>query len=184
MIWVLNFQIIKLGSSYLPFKAWRFVLGSALPSQKNSLRGSFQMSAGEPPFPTEHSLRSFWDLDSAFVPLSLMPSQDSAPHEFSREIQFHYHFVSFSGPHWRCVQAWRGPLQWLHPPLFPLPFLSSTLLLFRSNANSSPGFLPSNLASLMLEPFTPTLYPSIFSSKYCAIPESNSGREKKYLYYG
>lgn len=27
----------------------------------------------------------------------------------------------------------------------------------------------------MLEPFTPTLHPSIFSSKYCALPESNSG---------
>ena len=93
--------------------------------KKFSLRISSD-SAGEPPFLSESSIPQFlrsvkynvlikvsvnsqWLLISwpslplahilglaVFVPLSLMPSQNSALHELSQEIHFHQHFVNFS----------------------------------------------------------------------------------------
>ena len=72
----------------------------------------------------------------------------------------------------------------IHSSLFAFPSLSSTLILSRSKVNSSLGFLHSNLASLVLEhvrvsSFVLAPYPSIFSSKYCALLEKISGRQKK-----
>lgn len=118
MIWVLNFQIIRLVNSYLPFKAWKFVLGSAFLSQKNSLSEDYfrcQLGNLLSPQRTHSPVSEICKIqcpdsdfcsDSVaynimiisvlyiFVPLSLKPSQNSAPPELSLEIHFPQQFVN------------------------------------------------------------------------------------------